>query len=61
MYSKWFKNDDEVPFMMKVYQIKDDKRKEIPAVNHVDGSGDCKLFIKKQIKSTMTLSMNFIN
>ena len=37
--SKWFKNDDEVPFMMKVYQIKDDKRKEIPAVTHVDGSG----------------------
>jgi carbamoyltransferase len=37
--SQWFKNDDEVPFMMKVYQIKDDKRKEIPAVTHVDGSG----------------------
>ena len=37
--SKWFKNDDEVPFMMKVYQIKDDKRKVIPAVTHVDGSG----------------------
>ena len=25
--------------MMKVYQIKEDKRKEIPAVTHVDGSG----------------------
>ena len=25
--------------MMKVYQIKDDKRKVIPAVTHVDGSG----------------------
>jgi carbamoyltransferase len=37
--SEWFKNDDEVPFMMKVYQIKDDKRKVIPAVTHVDGSG----------------------
>jgi len=37
--SKWFKNDDEVPFMMKVYQIKEDKRKDIPAVTHVDGSG----------------------
>ena len=37
--SNWFKNDDEVPFMMKVYQIKDDKIKDIPAVTHVDGSG----------------------
>ena len=35
----WFKNDDEVPFMMKVYQIKEDKRSIIPAVTHVDGSG----------------------
>jgi len=35
----WFENDDEVPFMMKVYQIKPEKRKEIPAVTHVDGSG----------------------
>ena len=37
--SDWFKNDDEVPFMMKVYQIKEDKRIDIPAVTHVDGSG----------------------
>ena len=35
----WFENDDEVPFMMKVYQIKESKRQEIPAVTHVDGSG----------------------
>ena len=37
--SNWFENDDDVPFMMKVYQIKKDKRQEIPAVTHVDGSG----------------------
>ncbi len=37
--SNWFENDDEVPFMMKVYQIKENKRQEIPAVTHVDGSG----------------------
>jgi carbamoyltransferase len=37
--SNWFENDDEVPFMMKVYQIKKVKRHEIPAVTHVDGSG----------------------
>jgi carbamoyltransferase len=35
----WFNYDDEVPFMMKVYQIKNNKIKEIPAVSHVDGSG----------------------
>jgi carbamoyltransferase len=35
----WFEEDDEVPFMMKVFQIKSDKREEIPAVCHADGSG----------------------
>ena len=35
----WFEEDDEVPFMMKVFLIKEKKRKEIPAVTHVDGSG----------------------
>lgn len=35
----WFEEDDEVPFMMKVFQIKEEKRKEIPAVTHADGSG----------------------
>ena len=37
--SNWFESDDEVPFMMKVYQIKENKRSIIPAVTHVDGSG----------------------
>ena len=37
--SKWFEIDDEVPFMMKVYQIKKNRRSEIPSVTHVDGSG----------------------
>ena len=35
----WFETDDEVPFMMKVFQIKGDMRSKIPAVTHVDGSG----------------------
>ena len=37
--SEWFEEDDDVPFMMQVFQIREDKRKLIPAVTHVDGSG----------------------
>jgi carbamoyltransferase len=35
----WFEEDDDVPFMMQVFQIREDKRARIPAVTHVDGSG----------------------
>jgi carbamoyltransferase len=37
--SEWFETDDDVPFMMQVFQIRKDKRTQIPAVAHVDGSG----------------------
>ena len=37
--SEWFEEDDDVPFMMKVFQIREEKRAEISAVTHVDGSG----------------------
>ena len=39
MVNEWFEEDDEVPFMMKVFQIKKEKRELIPAVTHIDGSG----------------------
>ena len=35
----WFETDDDVPFLMQVFQIREDKRARIPAVTHVDGSG----------------------
>jgi carbamoyltransferase len=35
----WFEEDGDVPFMMQVYQIREEKRPLIPAVTHVDGSG----------------------
>jgi carbamoyltransferase len=35
----WFETDDDVPFMMQVFQIREEKRSVIPAVTHVDGSG----------------------
>ena len=37
--SEWFEEDDAVPFMMQVFQIREKKRALIPAVTHVDGSG----------------------
>lgn len=36
---EWFEVDDDVPFMMKVFPIREEKRAQIPAVTHVDGSG----------------------
>lgn len=35
----WFEEDDDVPFMMQVFQIREERRATIPAVTHVDGSG----------------------
>jgi len=35
----WFEEDDAVPFMMQVFQVRPEKRALIPAVTHVDGSG----------------------
>ncbi len=37
--AEWFETDDDVPFMMQVFQIRPEKRSRIPAVTHVDGSG----------------------
>lgn len=37
--SEWFEQDDEVPFMMKVFQVREERRDAIPAVTHADGSG----------------------
>lgn len=35
----WFVKDDDVPFMMQVFAIREDRRSKIPAVTHVDGTG----------------------
>ncbi|NPA41714.1 MAG: carbamoyltransferase [Aquificae bacterium] len=35
----YFEIDDEVPFMEKVFLIKEERRRNIPAVTHVDGTG----------------------
>jgi carbamoyltransferase len=36
---EWFEEDDAVPFMMQVFQIRPEKRAVVPAVTHIDGSG----------------------
>ncbi len=36
---EWFELDEPVPFMEKVFPIRPERRTEIPAVTHVDGSG----------------------
>jgi len=37
--SEWFEQEDDVPFMMEVFQVRQEKRAQIPATTHVDGSG----------------------
>jgi carbamoyltransferase len=37
--SDWFEEDGDVPFMTQVFQVRAEKRLQIPAVTHVDGSG----------------------
>ena len=37
--AEWFETDDDVPFMTQVFRIRQKKRKLIPAVTHVDGTG----------------------
>jgi carbamoyltransferase len=37
--TSWFEQEDDVPFMMQVFQVREERRGVIPAVTHVDGSG----------------------
>ena len=55
----WFEIDDEVQFMMKVYQIKKDKRQLIPAVTHVDGSGRLQTVYKETNEKYFNLIQEF--
>lgn len=35
----WFETDGDVPFMLQVFPVRPERRAQIPAVTHVDGSG----------------------
>ena len=47
--------------MMKVYQIKENKRSEIPAVTHVDGSGRLQTVYKETNQKYYNLINEFYN
>lgn len=36
---EWFEQEDDIPFMMEVFQFRPKHRELVPAVAHVDGSG----------------------
>ena len=36
---EWFETDYDVPFMLQVYVVRQEKRAQIPAVTHVNGTG----------------------
>ena len=54
----WFETDYDVPFMLQVYQIREEKRKEIPAVTHVNGSGRLQTITEKHNPLYLNLSGN---
>ena len=56
----WFENDD-VQFMMKVFKIKKEKTKLIPAVTHVDGTGRLQTVDSEQNYRYYNLISEFYN
>lgn len=44
----WFEIDSDVPFMLQVFQILESRRKSIPAVTHVNGSGRLQTVTEEQ-------------
>ena len=45
--AEYFEQVDDVPYMEKVFRIRKEKRKQIPAVTHVDGTGRLQTVEKK--------------
>lgn len=46
----WFEIEDDVPFMMQVFSIREEKRSLVPAVTHVDGTGRLQTVTKEENK-----------
>ncbi len=45
---EWFELDNDVPFMLQVFQIRASQRERIPAVTHVNGSGRLQTVTEEQ-------------
>jgi carbamoyltransferase len=59
--SEWFETDYDVPFMLQVYQIREQKRAQIPAVTHVNGSGRLQTVAPEQNSLYYRLISEFAN
>lgn len=59
--NEWFEQEDDVPFMMQVYPIREEKRALIPAVTHVDGSGRLQTVCKQSNPLYHKLISFFLN
>ena len=57
----WFEEDDDVPFMMQVFKIKNSKRKQVPAITHVDGTGRLQTVSEKTNYRYYNLIKEFFN
>ncbi len=45
---EWFETDYDVPFMLQVFQVQEERRGQIPAVTHVNGSGRLQTVTEEQ-------------
>ena len=59
--NEFFEIDDNVPFMEKVFVIRKDKRKLIPAVTHADGTGRLQTITEEQNPIYYKLVKSFYN
>jgi carbamoyltransferase len=39
LVGEWFEQEEDVPFMTHVYAVRAEKRRLVPAITHVDGTG----------------------
>ena len=57
--NKWFFNEKQNPYMSSVEEIRADKRKFIPAVTHIDGSGRVQTVLKETNEDFYNLIVKF--
>ena len=55
----WFEEDCDVPFMSEVKMIKKEKRKFIPGITHIDGSGRLQTITQNQNLNYYNLIQEF--